>query len=261
MPWYKKRTHHFYEGCMNTSTIRISEIWSDAWDTTKKHFAALTGIALAIFGISIFGQFLQDTLFPISVPKEPPLGRLLIAFIIGCIEIAISLGWIRVCLRFVDGQQGTLGDLASALSSLPSALLQMLLLGLLMFVALIPLAILIVAVGPSPAVFVLATVLFLGFIFWVMLRYLLSFYLIVDKKMGAVQAMVESARLSKGIKGTLFLNILLGGILLALASLPVIIPLASSGLDAQTLMELPWWMQFYRLGSVLVVPLFGVASA
>lgn len=244
---------------MDTSTIRIFEIWGAAWDTTKKHFTALIGIALAVFGIGMFSDFIQDTVFPLT-PKEVSFGRLGMSFLFGCIQFAVSLGWIRVCLRFVDGKQGTLGDLTSAISCLPTALLQMFLMGLLMLALCLPLFILIMAVGPSPAVLVLTMFMFLGLIFWVMLRYSFSFYLIIDKGMGAIEAMAESARLSKEIKGALILNNLLGMILVGLASLPIVIPMVMQKLEGAEV-TFSWWMHLYALGQVLVLPLFGVASA
>lgn len=154
-------------------TFRIGEALSYGWEKVKTNFLFLWMMLGATFGISILFNILQN-----GVGKETLVGSILglVAIAVGFI---VQLGLIRVYLDLAEGTKDKLSTLFSQThlfwNYFGAVILYMLVvvLGLILFI--IP-----------------------GIYFG--LKYQFYAYLIVDKNLGAVEALKKSAVMTDGVK-------------------------------------------------------------
>jgi uncharacterized membrane protein len=182
------------------------EAISFGFETAKKNIVFFLGIFVIWAVITILSSSIQNSL---NANKQ-----VLISFIfnlfIWVVNSIISLGIVNVCLKFIDGKKPELKDIyytTKLFNYILASLIRTLIIivGLLFFI--IP-----------------------GIIFSIKLQFLE--YLIVDKKMDAVDSIKGSWKMTKGVKWNLFLfGLLLGlinilGLLCLLVGLLITVPLS-----------------------------------
>jgi len=165
------------------------------WDVATGNLGLFIVAFLIMFMISVFPVFFDSWV---------------VAVVSSILEIVVSLGLMKMCLRFVDGDRGELVDLFATFSLLVSYLIASILVGLVTSVGFI----LLIVPG----------------IIWG-IRFQFFGWVIVDKNVGPFEAMQQSWEMTRGSAWNLFLLwLLLAGInilgLIALAvGLLVTIPL------------------------------------
>jgi uncharacterized membrane protein len=152
----------------------------------KKNFAFFIGVLIVVFVIQAIPQLIAN-----QAQDAPAIGLLfsLIGFVL---QLILSMGLIRIALKFVDGQQPEFGDLFGATSYFFSFLIASILYGLMVGVGMI---------------FLIVPGIVLAIIF------LMYQYAIVDQGLGPLEALQRSAELTKGVRWSLFFfGLLLFGI-------------------------------------------------
>ncbi len=171
---------------MTTKSFSMGEAIGFGWETMKKNFAFFIGVLIVVFVIQAVPQLIAN-----QAQNAPAIGLLfsLIGFVL---QLILSMGLIRIALKFVDGQQPEFGDLFGATSYFFSFLIASILYGLM------------VAVG---MIFLIVPGIVLAIIF------LMYQYAIVDQGLGPLEALRRSAALTHGVRWDLFLfGLLLFGI-------------------------------------------------
>lgn len=155
------------------------------WETAKENFGFFLVVIIVIILISALSGFLQK--------QSGGLG-FLTSIVFAVVGMIFQMGVIKSCLKFVDGQKPELEELFSQYKLT------------LNFVIATILYSLILAAG-----FIL---LIVPGIIWG-LRYSYYSYLIVDKGLKPIEALKESAKITYGAKGKLFIFwLLLAGIII-----------------------------------------------
>jgi len=165
------------------------------WDVATGNLGLFVVALLIMCMISVFPVFFDSWV---------------VGLVSGILEMVVSLGLMKMCLRFVDGDRGELVDLFATFSLLISYLIASILVG---FVTTIGLILLIIP----------------GIIWGI--RFQFFGWVIVDKNVGPFEAMQESWEITRGSAWNLFLlwimlagiNIL--GMMALLVGLLVTIPL------------------------------------
>ncbi|MBI2439047.1 MAG: DUF975 family protein [Candidatus Moranbacteria bacterium] len=188
--------------------FRIGEALSFGWRMYKAHFVFLLVVIAIGFATNLFFSLLQDTFSNSEM-------HLLSFLTIGCslvVSTILRMGQMRMYLDLVDFQKE---DSYDTIFSQHRLFLRYLLAGI-GFAALIVLGMILFII---PGIYLALTYRFFG-------------YLIVDKNMGAMDALKKSAIITKGVKWRLFIfsGILLGinflGLLFFVVGLFVTIPLS-----------------------------------
>jgi len=157
------------------------------WDVATGNLGLFIVAFLIMFMISVFPVFFDSWV---------------VAVVSSILEIVVSLGLMKMCLRFVDGDRGELVDLFATFSLLVSYLIASILVGLVTSVGFI----LLIVPG----------------IIWG-IRFQFFGWVIVDKNVGPFEAMQQSWEMTRGSAWNLFLLwLLLAGInILGLIALAV----------------------------------------
>jgi uncharacterized membrane protein len=116
-----------------------------------------------------------------------PILSLILAIASGALQIIVGIGFIRISLRFCDREKGEYADLFSCLPLFFPYLLASILYGLIVVGGMILLVI------PG--------------IIWA-IKYMFFSYLMVDRRVGPMEAIKGSSAITKGVKGKLFLFLL-----------------------------------------------------
>jgi uncharacterized membrane protein len=187
-------------------TFRVGDALAYGWEKFKAHFVFLWMILASAWGISLLFNLLQK-----GAGKETVLGMLigLASFVVALI---VQLGLVRMYLDLAEGTEDKLGTLFSQRHVFWNYLGAAILYGLM------------VAFG---------LVLFIIPGLYLALKYQFFSYLIVDKNLGAMEALKKSAVMTEGVKWKLFLfslaicglNIL--GALVFVVGLLVTIPMST----------------------------------
>ena len=158
------------------------------WETTKSNLGFFIGLLLIVFIIAAFfsgfGSLFEESLPFLSLIFN--LGSLVF-------NLIISIGFIKVALKFYDGKKGEFGDFFTFTGSLLLTFFA----GSLLFGLIIVLGYILLII---PGIILMIKLQFFN-------------YFIVDKDMGPIEALQASWGITKGVKWELFLFMLLLGLL------------------------------------------------
>lgn len=150
------------------------------WDALKGRFLFFLSLIILVVSINIVLSSL-----PIFIPEEAPVAVAAAAGAIFCIILVLmEMGIRRISLKTIDNREPRFSDIWSAYPVLVSYIAGNILYALAVIVGL---AFLIV-----PGIYLAIRLQFYG-------------YLIIDKGMGAIEALKESGSLTRGVKINLFL--------------------------------------------------------
>jgi tetratricopeptide (TPR) repeat protein len=220
------------------------------WVTTKSHFLFFVGILLAAFLIVVVPDGIGKALSGLADEQTTGLGLafkgigLLFSLLSSVLYLILQIGFIRISLNLHDGSPHGFADLFSSWRLFFKYLLGAILYGIRcfwpVFLLGIVAAILIPGLKAQAPSTTLTAAIALGVLFVVLLpltviwaiKYQYFGYLIVDRGLGPVEAIRESARVTDGTKADLFLfgllivGINLLGMLALMIGLFVTLPLS-----------------------------------
>lgn len=174
------------------------------WQTTKSNLPFLIGILLVAFVIQAIPSWIGE-----SVHKNSRLLWVLFGVISGLIQMVVTLGFIRISLRLAAGEQGQFGDLFECYPLIIKYFVSSIIYGVMVTIG----TILLIVPGIILAI-----------------KYQFYAYLLVDRKLGPIEAIKKSGAITKDTKWNLFLFSLIGfgvmllGFLCLLVGLFVAIP-------------------------------------
>lgn len=213
--------------------IKIGEAFNQAWSAYKANWQILIGVLLTTVGFSFLIGYLDNFVDDVFVSALLSLLSMIIGFV-------LTLGLINVSLNTLDTGRAVYADLFSAHQLIFKYILLMILIGLLSLIGLIVAAgsVFVFFFVPGSAANLAAVAgALLGFVFlvFIYLRVFFAIYVLVDKKVGPVEALKESNRLVKASRSHLvllglivFLVVLnLLGLILLFIGLLVAIPVAA----------------------------------
>ena len=150
------------------------------WNTLKKNFGFFLGMLAIIVAVNLLVGLVMS-LFSEEAPKVLVIAVSAISWIL---DLLISMGVIKITLKFCDQEQATYRDLFSAYRLLLNYLVGSIVYGIM------------VAIG---FVFLIAPGIYLA------VKYQFYDYLIIDKGMGPKDAIKRSGVLTEGVKRNLVL--------------------------------------------------------
>jgi uncharacterized membrane protein len=150
------------------------------WNTLKKNFGFFLGMLAIVVAVNVLAGLVMSS-FSEEAPGVLVIGASVISWIL---DLLISMGVIRITLKFCDQEQTTYRDLFSAYRLLLNYLVGSIVYGIM------------VAVG---FVFLIIPGIYLA------VKYQFYDYLIVDKGMGPIEAIKRSGVLTEGVKRNLVL--------------------------------------------------------
>jgi len=183
---------------MSTKKFSIKEALSFGWNIMKGNFWFFVGLLLIIWSISLVYGIIEDQM------EERSVLLLIIALVFFILNIIITMGAIKITLKFHDGQKGKIADLFSCLDLFFKYLLSSIVYGLIVLGGLI----LLIVPG----------------IIWG-IKFQFFGYFIVDKGLGPIEALKQSAKITKDAKRTLLLFGLLSGLINLLGVLLLLVGL------------------------------------
>ena len=148
----------------------IDEAVKFGWETVKANLGLMVGLTIVVWAVSGAGQALR------FLPVLGSIGSWLLATI-------MSMGIIRIVLKFADGGKGDFNDLFAGFEVFLDYLGASVLYGLIVLGGL--------------------CLLIVPGVIWA-IKYGFYGYFIVDRKLGAVEAIKASSSLTRGAKGDLF---------------------------------------------------------
>ena len=150
------------------------------WNTLKKNFGFFLGMLAIVVVVNVLVGFVMSS-FSEEAPKVLVIAVSVISWIL---DLLISMGVIRITLKFCDQEQATYRDLFSAYRLLLNYLVGSIVYGMM------------VAIG---FVFLIVPGIYLA------VKYQFYDYLIIDKGMGPIKAIKRSGVLTEGVKRNLVL--------------------------------------------------------
>ncbi len=195
---------------MSKQSFLIDEAVHFGWGITKRNFLFFVGILLLILGIQLV-DFLSALLFDLTDSFLGTLGELIVSLGVVVIGVIIGMGIIKVALNFCDNKENSFATLFSQYKLFFVYFLASVLYFIIVFLGIILLII--------PGVYLA-------------IRFIFFEYFIIDKKMGIVESLKESWKITQGKFWGVFafsaaliaLNIL--GALALLVGLLVTIPIS-----------------------------------
>lgn len=174
---------------MNNQTFSKKEAIVFGWNTVKSHFLFFLGLLIIIWAIPAFISFISE-----EAKESLPILFFLILLANWVLSIIFKLGLIHISLLFTDQVKPKYSDLFVPIKQFFPFVFASIL------YALIIIGGFILLIVPG--------------IIW-SIKYGLYRYLIVDKKMGPIEALKKSGEITKGHK----MNLFLFGLLLALLNI------------------------------------------
>ena len=168
---------------MSGKQISYGEAVRFGWETWKSNMGFFIGLMLIIGVISYIPSMIIMVISPDNVGAS-----LIVNLASILLQILISMGAIKIALRFIDGDKPSFSDLFDSYNLILSVIGASILSSLLVLVGLILLVV--------PAIILSIQLQFFT-------------YLIVDKGFGAIQSLKGSSAITKGAKFKLFLFSLL----------------------------------------------------
>jgi uncharacterized membrane protein len=168
-------------------TFSIKKLLRSGWNDFKKSWKSIIGAALIFIIIGILGQYLGAT--EDSVLQNETLA-LLVSLIVTLINVALSMGFMKLLLNIVDGKEAKTKDIFTGVRSVRHLILFII---LNLLVSLLTFAGLLLVVIPG-------IIIAIGLLFAE-----LSF---VDKKMGVIETLKWNWRLTRGHRWWIFVFVL-----------------------------------------------------
>ncbi len=150
------------------------------WNTLKKNFGFFLGMLAIVVAVNLLVGLVMSS-FSEEAPKVLVIAVSVISWIL---DLLISMGVIKITLKFCDQEQATYRDLFSAYRLLLNYLVGSIVYGIM------------VAIG---FVFLIVPGIYLA------VKYQFYDYLIIDKGMGPIEAIKRSGVLTEGVKRNLVL--------------------------------------------------------
>ncbi len=180
---------------MSAQKFSKKEAIKFGWQITKTNFWFFAKILLIAFLISFVNNIANEDLTKKEIEILPPLVDFILILIFGILQIIISMGLIKISLRFCDNKKATFSELFSC-----SHLFFKYLVGSIFYILII-LGGMILLIIPG--------------IIWA-IKFSFFPYFIIDKNLGPIAALKKSAEITKDAKWNLFLfGLLVGGLNLA----------------------------------------------
>jgi len=215
---------------MTTKVFSISEALRFGWNTTKSNLGILIGFSIAtliIFRIpSIISNIAPENIF---------LGT--ISFVIAAVlYLVVTMGMIKTALRLCDQEKARFSDFFSQYHLFFRYFFAIVLWGLITWVGMI--------------------LLIIPGIIWG-IKYFFCDYFVIDKKSKPIEALKQSAAITRGIKWQLFVFFVAIGFIGILGALPYLISL---------FVTFPAFMLvldglFLSVGSLIALPINTLATA
>ncbi len=164
---------------MADKKFSIKEAITYGWETVKANL----GFLLAFVIVAALIQYIPALFAQWTQKSAPPLAFIL-KFVSWLMQMIISMGFIRMGLKFYEGGKGEWSDLYSSYPKLLNYIVASLLYGLIVFAG----TLLLIVPG----------------IIWAIKFQFFGFF-IVDKNLGPIEALKKSSELSKGNISHLFL--------------------------------------------------------
>lgn len=185
----------------------IQEAFKFGWETFKKYPVFLIGVILVTFVISwVFSAFTNNLS---NNGMEPNLMSSVVYLVGMVVNMVVSMGLAKISITLARGGKPTWEDLYNQYPKIINYFVASLLFGLMVIVGLILLVV--------PGIYLA-------------LKFHLFSYLIVDKNLGAIDALKKSAEITKGSMWNLFLFwivsivVVIVGLILFLVGLLVAVP-------------------------------------
>jgi uncharacterized membrane protein len=208
------------------ATFSKREALRFGWETVKKNLRLILGLVLVSGVVYYLPSVVQALVGEIDEAASGAVSAL-ITIVFWPLQVAVSLGWMKIGLQFVDGKPSTVNDLFSLWRSFFKYLIGGLVYAL-------------IVTGGFILLIVPGIIWAVKFQFWP--------YLLIDKNLGPIEAIKASGKITQGVKWNLFLfgwllffvNLL--GILALLLGLLVTVPvtmLASAFVYRKLLSQTP----------------------
>lgn len=178
---------------MAAKSFSKKEALSHAWNTFKKNWQFLIVVIIIVAAVNFLPSLFQD-----QIKDSFPVVNVVVSIALWFVQLVFSIGLIVISLKYVDAKKPKIEDLWQHYRFFLNYFLGSLLYGLIVLVGLI----LLVVPG----------------VIWA-IKFHFYEYFIVDKKMGPLEALSASGKITKGNKWNLFL---LGLIFFGLAILGLI---------------------------------------
>lgn len=184
----------------------ISEAIRFGWEVFKRHPWFLIGIVL----ITLFVNYTPNMISEQMRSENQSFYLAIFGIVFWILNMLVSLGGIKISLSLVDNKKAEFSDLFNAYPLLFNFIISSILYALII-------------------VFGLVLLIVPGIIFGIMFHF--YSYLIVDKKLGPIESLKESKRLTSGSKWKLFLFGLvlallnIGGAVVFLVGLLITVPI------------------------------------
>lgn len=167
------------------------------WEAMKEHFWLFMGIVAVAIGI--YGIEWIVLLIVTGGGKGHSFVSVLIQLAFGYLNVVIfTLGYNKVCLKMADGEETEFGDLFSCFHLGGTFILACIILGLMFVPVGIVFAILTAITKKAAIEGVIGIILVPIIAFFVIIRLIFISYLIVDKKMGAMECIKASWNMTRG---------------------------------------------------------------
>ena len=165
---------------MNNKALSIKEAFSFGWKNATGRFWFFVGIVLIIFGVSVLPGIVFGWLAKLlDLPLLSFVGR----FIGQIFSLIVGLGFLRIILDVHDGREVKTGQLFSEYRLFFKYLVGTILYSLIILVGLL--------------LFIIPGII------WA-IKFQFFTYALVDKKLGPIAALKESANFTRGVKWHLF---------------------------------------------------------
>lgn len=184
---------------MTTKKFSTDEAIRFGWNTMKSNLGFFIGLLIVVGLIYSVPDIILEL-----VTKDAPILSIIIWIVSWILSILVSMGLIKISLRFCDNEKARFSDLFSQYPLFFKYLFGSILYGLIVLAGLILLII--------P-----------GIIWGIKFRF--YDYFIIDKKLGPIEALKRSSAITKGTKWNLFLFGLLLGLIDVLGFLFLLIGL------------------------------------
>jgi len=183
---------------MSTKKFSIKEALSFGWGIMKSNFWFFVGLLLIIWSISLVYSLVNNQI------KEQSVLSIIVGLAFFVLNIIVTMGAIKIALKFHDGQKGKIADLFSCFYLFFKYVLGSVIYGLIVLAGLI--------------------LLIIPGIIWA-IKFQFFGYFIVDKELGPIESLKQSAKITKDAKWTLFLFGLLSGLINFLGALLLLVGL------------------------------------
>lgn len=163
---------------MNTKGFSIGNIINVGWKRFSDHWGFLLGFFIVTFLINFGGGYLIS-----HISQEYLYGQIALQICLGAVSLLMGMGWIKVCLDVVDEKTPSWTSLFSQWKLIFKYFVASVLFALAIALGLI--------------------LFFIPGIVW-LFKYMFFPYVIIERGLGPIAALKESAKLTEGAKWDLF---------------------------------------------------------